>query len=370
MSFTIGTYNILAEGSRSMRDSKESLFSNFDREGRMGKIVQNIKQTDLDVVCLQEVTRDVFTTLQATLTRSGYTGYFVQHKKGQPDGVAIFYKRTVFSYPKHQELDLSTQETSKHSLILNLTHTATHKTICVATTHLSGGDKKPLGREEAIQLQEHLAGATPVDLTVVAGDFNQDQEEETYERSQEELPEDKRGVFFQAGYQNDNNTEATEIRTCDDKERHIDWIVSKGADRLQHVGLKQERDASDHLMTATRAFFQEAASRAPSNASSSAPTAAAAASPIPGPSGPSTAASPLGSKIPEETTETAAAAAANTSSTAPTLPSKDPVSPTTAPLPPKGTSRPQQGAFARFFSAIGDFFAAIGHWFANLFKRK
>jgi endonuclease/exonuclease/phosphatase family metal-dependent hydrolase len=181
-----------------------------------------------DIVCLQECDKSMVESIKAPKQ-----AFFAAHK-GKPDGVGILVDSTRFTV-----LDIKTEydiPTGHATLFVDLFDKTTQKTIRVASMHLKGGPIRTDGDNQlqgALKRIESESSKKPIDATIIAGDFNQDQVSGPTSR-----------LRFVRDYTLGSPVLETEIG----KGRQIDWIgvKTKGPLTLGYVDPRPTPRASDH----------------------------------------------------------------------------------------------------------------------------
>lgn len=139
MSFTVATYNILANTYIRPTWYPHTPQRMLVAAQRGPALVRHILGLAADVLCLQEVEDDMFEALEVGLRPGGYTGHFAKKARGKPDGCAMFFRTQVFAALDIARVEyLDGAEGHAHSghiaqLVL-LQHA--HRTLGIANTHL------------------------------------------------------------------------------------------------------------------------------------------------------------------------------------------------------------------------------------------
>ncbi|XP_017847980.1 nocturnin isoform X2 [Drosophila busckii] len=155
-------------------------------------IVQEILQTQPDVVCLQEV--DHFKFLQTVLGAQNYAGIFfpkpdspclyIEQNNG-PDGCAIFYKRDKLQLLGYETriLEVWRVQSNQVAIAARLQLKASGKEFCVCTTHLKARHGALLAKlrneqgRDLIRFVKQFAGNSAL---LLCGDFNAEPVEPIY----------------------------------------------------------------------------------------------------------------------------------------------------------------------------------------------
>ena len=161
------------------------------------RILEEILETDPDVLCLQEV--DHFGFFQPALKSIGYLGIFypkpdspalyVENSNG-PDGCAMFYKDKLQLVRKDTvRLRAYDSYTNQVSIVLTLRARGSQQLkdadshFTVATTHLKAKyGWEDLRQNQGSYLLEYLQDTVGAGPLIVCGDFNADPDEPVYER--------------------------------------------------------------------------------------------------------------------------------------------------------------------------------------------
>lgn len=161
-------------------------------ECRKYLIIQEIVQTDPDVVCLQEV--DHFKFLQSVLATQQYEGIFypkpdspclyISENNG-PDGCAIFFKKNKFELVNYDTriLEVWRVQSNQVAIGVNLKVSETGKEFTVCTTHLKARKGALLSKlrneqgKDLLRFAQHIADVRPV---IMCGDFNAEPSEPVY----------------------------------------------------------------------------------------------------------------------------------------------------------------------------------------------
>lgn len=164
---------------------------------RIQVISKNICRANLDVNCLQEVSKEFFETLQKNL-RENYEGVWAPHDGNMPKpgsshqvnndgsifnpklnkhGVAIFYKKDQFDMLQSYANFFINDKIRKRHLMLDLQDKKTGLVTRYATCHLTD-PRQWTGQNKTQHIDAVLKDAHrdyKVDMIVIAGDMNQDQ---------------------------------------------------------------------------------------------------------------------------------------------------------------------------------------------------
>jgi len=96
MSFSVASYNVLASAYIQRAWYRRTPGLVLDPAWRVPALVQYVSKLGADMFCLQEVEPETFVALRTTLAELGFGGQYARKLAGRPDGVALFYRRTVF----------------------------------------------------------------------------------------------------------------------------------------------------------------------------------------------------------------------------------------------------------------------------------
>jgi mRNA deadenylase 3'-5' endonuclease subunit Ccr4 len=153
----------------------------LDPARRVAAVAARAAALDADVLCLQEVERDVFAALDRQLGPWGYEGRYEKKGKGRPDGCASFFRRGLFALRGTQRLEYrdrgAAPEDSGHIALLLALEYQGHL-LGVANTHVRW-DRPGTPREAQVGFRQvsELLEACERFLPrcagwVVCGDFN------------------------------------------------------------------------------------------------------------------------------------------------------------------------------------------------------
>ncbi|XP_009870804.1 PREDICTED: protein angel homolog 2 isoform X2 [Apaloderma vittatum] len=187
--FTVMSYNIL---SQNLLEDNSHLYKHCRQRlliwtYRFPNILQEIKQLNADVLCLQEVQEDHYRKeIKSSLESLGYHCEYKMRTGRKPDGCAICFKTSKFSLISSNPVeffrrDIPLLDRDNVGLVLLLQprfHCKTNAAICIANTHLlynpRRGDIKLT--QLAMLLAEIASVAPQKDGTfcpiIICGDFN------------------------------------------------------------------------------------------------------------------------------------------------------------------------------------------------------
>lgn len=226
MEFTIGTLNILHPHFAKKHNTKEGLGQNgkSNWHTRKDKVAALISQSNLDVICLQEISQQSNQDLQEKVTKE----YEIAHvSRSRGDGLAIYFKKARFEKMNFVAL-------ADGLCFIDLKDRTTGKVVRVANCHLHGGNQQHRGKKQI----ETLLAQVNEPISVITGDFNADESKLTQADS-------KFSALLKAGFQHDGNLD----KTCTTG-RHIDWIWCRGL-APHHHEIAQNEEVSDHLLSAS-----------------------------------------------------------------------------------------------------------------------
>lgn len=182
MSFTVATYNILADAYIKPAWYPHTPPALLLTETRIPKLLRHIAGLTADMLCLQEVTQDIFAALETHLTALGYAGRYTQKASGKPDGCATFYRMAVFTLLKTVRIEYADgpegHEPSGHAAQLLVLQHGEHR-LGVANTHLKWDPpgtprEQQYGYRQVVQLLREWSTQHAADCAawIVCGDFN------------------------------------------------------------------------------------------------------------------------------------------------------------------------------------------------------
>ncbi len=174
------TFNILAPCWASPEYYPLKAFPYLERTYRREKISNLLSRNkDADIFALQEVTEEEFYYLQQAL-KNNYIGYHSLHSRDywtnwskndrpwEPNGNAIFLKKTRFSDIKFKDITLSSD--GNHAAYVEVIDNKTHQRMRAVSIHLDS-DKSANRKKEFQALLQYLPPRDDV-IDVIAGDFN------------------------------------------------------------------------------------------------------------------------------------------------------------------------------------------------------
>ncbi|NWW76235.1 ANGE2 protein, partial [Climacteris rufus] len=184
MSYNILSQNLLEDNSHLYRHCRQRLlFWTY----RFPNILQEIKQLDADVLCLQEVQEDHYRTeIKSSLESLGYHCEYKMRTGRKPDGCAICFKTSKFSLISSTPVeffrrDIPLLDRDNVGLVLLLRprfHCKASAAICVANTHLLYNPRRgDIKLTQLAMLLAEIASVAPQKdgsfcPIIICGDFN------------------------------------------------------------------------------------------------------------------------------------------------------------------------------------------------------
>ena len=179
MSFTVTTYNVLATAYIRPEWYPNTPAAVLEASHRVPALARHVAALEADVLCLQEVERDVFAAMEAHLGPRGYAGMLAGKARGRPDGCATFFRTATFTLLDAARVEyrdaLDGRAESGHvAQLVRLEHDG--RTLGVANTHLRWDPpatprEAQYGYRQATQLLAEC-GARAATAWIVCGDFN------------------------------------------------------------------------------------------------------------------------------------------------------------------------------------------------------
>ncbi|NXG20359.1 ANGE2 protein, partial [Grallaria varia] len=187
--FTVMSYNIL---SQNLLEDNSHLYKHCRQRllfwtYRFPNILQEIKQLDADVLCLQEVQEDHYRTeMKSHLESLGYHCEYKMRTGRKPDGCAICFKTSKFSLISSNPVeffrrDIPLLDRDNVGLVLLLQprfHCKTNSAICIANTHLLYNPRRgDIKLTQLAMLLAEIASVAPQKdgsfcPIIICGDFN------------------------------------------------------------------------------------------------------------------------------------------------------------------------------------------------------
>ncbi|NXP28990.1 ANGE2 protein, partial [Scytalopus superciliaris] len=187
--FTVMSYNIL---SQDLLEDNSHLYKHCRQRllfwaYRFPNILQEIKQLDADVLCLQEVQEDHYRTeIKSHLESLGYHCEYKMRTGRKPDGCAICFKTSKFSLISSNPVeffrrDIPLLDRDNVGLVLLLQprfHCKSNAAICIANTHLLYNPRRgDIKLTQLAMLLAEIASVAPRKdgsfcPIIICGDFN------------------------------------------------------------------------------------------------------------------------------------------------------------------------------------------------------
>lgn len=239
---TVGTFNILDPVFAQRHHQRQGLDnqgqSNWSTRGP--RLITCIKNSNLDVICLQEVS-EVTQNYFKQGTQDTYDLIWLKHGS-RHDGVAILYKKGKFERKDFRGIPTGS---GLHAAYVDLQDKTSQAVFRVASCHLLGGPQKGAVHPGKTQIDEYVSHVEKqdhyqvykIDAKVIVGDFN-----EAFEDSEK----------FQSLKSAHYATDGSMLITEPDKNRKIDWIWVKSRGFLEQLPISQDNDLSDHRLLATK----------------------------------------------------------------------------------------------------------------------
>ncbi|CAN8203293.1 unnamed protein product [Coccothraustes coccothraustes] len=184
MSYNILSQNLLEDNSHLYRHCRQRLlFWTY----RFPNILQEIKELDADVLCLQEVQEDHYRTeIKSSLESLGYHCEYKMRTGRKPDGCAICFKTSKFSLISSNPVeffrrDIPLLDRDNVGLVLLLQprfHCKANAAICIANTHLLYNPRRgDIKLTQLAMLLAEIASVAPQKdgsfcPIIICGDFN------------------------------------------------------------------------------------------------------------------------------------------------------------------------------------------------------
>lgn len=261
MSITIGTYNVAKPGQRNLEEWST----------RKHHVLDNVKRSNLDIVCLQELSgqSEDQRFLNEEINKLGYA-YLYESKK-DATGLAILYKRDKFEQLGENRGEYSSVEEGRPCTRsfkqVDLRDKTTRKAVRVACMHLYGGASRgnTLGERQLQSFRKQIESSDEkISELILAGDFNSDLDEEltgshTICRSLLQPSESSYRYRTVTADAAGNKIVTSKSR----HQRHLDWIFvgKKGAEgtvsKIRHLPISQNTNASDHLLHAVEVLPEQ-----------------------------------------------------------------------------------------------------------------
>ncbi|MBY0524152.1 MAG: endonuclease/exonuclease/phosphatase family protein [Gemmataceae bacterium] len=181
MTFTVASYNILADGyiNAAWYPGIDPQF--LDPAHRHPALLARIAQLAADVVCLQEIESDVYWLLAEHLASRGYEGKYAGKGAGKADGCATFARVAAVPFRTvrilHYADGSGTQPHSGNVALVTAVEQAGRQ-VAIANTHLKWDPPgtppaKQLGLRQMRELLDARAGLAPGCASwIICGDLN------------------------------------------------------------------------------------------------------------------------------------------------------------------------------------------------------
>ena len=177
----VTSYNVLAQSYARPERYPNSSARALEPSRRTAALVDQIAELGGDLICLQEVERDVFDAVARRLEVLGYGSQYVQKRGGRPDGCATFFtgdRLEIGELVEHVYRDgLGGSPDSGHVAAIALLRWM-GRGLMVANTHLRWDPpatpvEHQIGYRQAVELLDRLEelGASN-EARIVCGDFN------------------------------------------------------------------------------------------------------------------------------------------------------------------------------------------------------
>jgi len=167
---SVGCYNVLCSTYAVKWGEREGLSSDGSSNwAARWPVMRGIMQrARWDVVCLQEVEHKDAEDIAAGLGPE-YAALYFKHERRPPDGLMIAVRKQAFELPIQQH---QLQHRGVAFARVDLVHRASGRMVRVLTAHCRGGSHEQL--EALADFADEGKGAGNPDVTIVAGDFNED----------------------------------------------------------------------------------------------------------------------------------------------------------------------------------------------------
>lgn len=250
----VATYNVLADVYIKREYYPRTRSTLLLKENRYPKIIERIvelRDLDLDIICLQEVDYELFSLAESRLRNLGYEGRWAHKSRGRLDGCATFIstswrvmERRIVVY----EDEGVNGERSGYIALLTAVEKNDVKVV-IANTHLKWDPpgisrEKQYGFIQAAELLKAIGDRAP--KTIICGDFNA------------EWGSDVLDVFSSAGFM-DAHDHYLKTANPEGKAKKIDYILCNSAFSphpfsatvvTDETPLPSEREPSDHILLA------------------------------------------------------------------------------------------------------------------------
>lgn len=247
MSIAVGTYNV-----GKPTDEKLNRIASWSE--RKNRLLLNIINSKLDVIFLQEISKNDENWWNYTLNNFGYA--FEYRSVHDKSGVALIYRIDKFAAQNIVKKDFELEKGRSRSVVqADLYMPGVQKAIRVASFHLYGGKDKTLANKQIKEIRD-LAESNDenVGAIILGGDFNSDGDEEHRRGPCRYMDESS-----QYHYSTVKEDAAGKKIVTNQAGRKIDWIfvgskVSNNSPALEQFPLNKPPmgEPSDHFLHAIK----------------------------------------------------------------------------------------------------------------------
>jgi mRNA deadenylase 3'-5' endonuclease subunit Ccr4 len=177
--FKLATWNVLATSYIRREFYPNTPSEILDPQWRIPALVRRAGELGVDILCLQEVEREVFTALASGLAPLGYSGTLALKDGGKPDGCATFFRTNYCELLKERRLvyaDGSDGSADSGHIAQVLKLNVAGNQLALVNTHLKWDPPHtPPERQFGLrQIQQALAavGQEASSIQLICGDFN------------------------------------------------------------------------------------------------------------------------------------------------------------------------------------------------------
>ena len=175
LTFSVVTWNILADAYIKTGRYDHVPPWALEPPRRRALLLQQIRELDCDLYCLQEVEPGAFSDIEAELSAS-HDGLYEQ-KRGKPDGSAIFFRRSALSLERHTSLHFrATEPGYDHLALVAFLRAKGGQRLALVSTHLrfsSEPRERHLGAAQMSEILELRRRELPQwPCWLVCGDMN------------------------------------------------------------------------------------------------------------------------------------------------------------------------------------------------------
>jgi mRNA deadenylase 3'-5' endonuclease subunit Ccr4 len=179
--FSLASYNVLATAyiRRAYYPRTPALI--LEPAWRIPVVVQRVSALDNDIICLQEVEREVLAPLRLGLGAKGYSCDFTPRGGGRPDGCATFYRSSRFELNHKRPVSCESRDSDNRGggqIGMVTTFTDGDRSLGVINVHLTWDRPETpapqrAGLSQAARLVEvYESVRSTADAWIVAGDLN------------------------------------------------------------------------------------------------------------------------------------------------------------------------------------------------------